>query len=246
MIKRILILHIFPILVGFMIIGGCATTGKMTEPTTGITDEFDWLRWRGPNGDGISIETDWNPEALVGGPKILWNVEVGVGYSNVVIKDNRLYTMGVKGVYCLNAETGEEIWVHSFEGWTDFQSTPTIGGKYVYILSEDGVVSCLQAKNGKIRWKKDLVSDYGAVRPYWGFAGSPVVEGELLILTANTSGMALNRETGQMVWSSEKPPQQVSTIQHPLSMTMRGNAMLLSLAGRVSFQWMCKPGNHSG
>jgi hypothetical protein len=30
---------------------------------------FDWPRWRGPNGDGISKETDWNPRALAGSPK---------------------------------------------------------------------------------------------------------------------------------------------------------------------------------
>ena len=50
----------------------------------GIADDFDWPRWRGPNGDGISMEKDWNPEALAGGPKILWKVDVGAGYSNVV------------------------------------------------------------------------------------------------------------------------------------------------------------------
>ena len=49
-----------------------------------IADDFDWPRWRGPNGDGISMEKDWNPEALAGGPKILWKVDVGAGYSNVV------------------------------------------------------------------------------------------------------------------------------------------------------------------
>jgi hypothetical protein len=32
----------------------------------------DWPRWRGPNGDGISTETEWAPAALAEGPKILW------------------------------------------------------------------------------------------------------------------------------------------------------------------------------
>ena len=63
----------------------------------GIADEFDWPRWRGPNGDGISLETDWDPEALSGGPKILWKVNVGWGHSNVAIQDNRLYTMRKEG-----------------------------------------------------------------------------------------------------------------------------------------------------
>jgi hypothetical protein len=37
----------------------------------GKTKEADWPRWRGPNGDGISTETDWDPEAFKGGPKIV-------------------------------------------------------------------------------------------------------------------------------------------------------------------------------
>ncbi len=60
-------------------------------------DDFEWPRWRGPNGDGISNETNWDPETLAGGPKILWKVDVGWGYSNVAIKDNRLYIIGRKG-----------------------------------------------------------------------------------------------------------------------------------------------------
>lgn len=93
--KRILIIFIIPLLIGFMIIGGCATTGKVEEPMTGIADDFDWPGWRGPNGDGISNETDWDPEALAEGAEILWKVDLGMGYSNVAINDNRLYTMGI-------------------------------------------------------------------------------------------------------------------------------------------------------
>ncbi|GAI95708.1 unnamed protein product, partial [marine sediment metagenome] len=108
--------------------------------TYGIADDFEWPRWRGPNGDGISMETDWNPEALTGSPKILWNGDVGMGYSNVAIKDNRLYTMGIEGVVCLNAETGEEIWRYADERFGDPKATPTIGGKYVYTLSDKGIL----------------------------------------------------------------------------------------------------------
>jgi outer membrane protein assembly factor BamB len=175
-----------------------------------IAEDFDWPRWRGLNGDGISMETDWDPKALAGGLKILWKAGVGMGHSNVAIKDNRLYTMGMRKrelhVYCLDAETGEEIWRYLIEDYYDPQSTPTIDDKYVYALSRNGILLCLKAKNGKLRWKKDLVSEYEVVIPYYGFAGSPVIEGDLLILTANTSGIALNKKTGERIWGSDKPP----------------------------------------
>ena len=123
-------------------------------------DAFDWPRWRGPNGDGISMEADWDPEALAGGPKIVWKVDIGMGHSNVAIKDNRLYTMGLGGVYCFDADTGEEIWLYSLDSAADTLATPTTDGKFVYALDKDGILMCLKTKNGKLRWEKDLVSEF--------------------------------------------------------------------------------------
>lgn len=176
-----------------------------------IADDFDWPRWRGPNGDGISKETDWNPEALAQNSKILWKADIGLGHSNVVIKNNLLYTMGQIGgeniVFCLNAETGEEIWRYQFEDAHDPMSTPTIDGKYVYALSTNGILLCLKAKNGKIRWEKDIVSKWSVIRPFYGFAGSPMIAGDIIILTANTSGLALNKKSGEKIWVSDRPPE---------------------------------------
>ncbi len=165
--------------------------------------EAGWPRWRGPNGDGISTETDWDPTALTGGPKILWSVDVGLGYSNVVIKNNCLYTMGTRGVVCLNADTGEEVWKHGITT-TGPAATPALDGNYLYALTERGDFLCLQANNGKLRWKKDLPSEYDVeVLPY-GFATSPVVDGSLIILNLNTSGIALDKKTGEIVWASDQ------------------------------------------
>ena len=169
----------------------------------GIAADYDWPRWRGPNGEGISMETDWNPEALKGGPKILWKVDVGTGYSNVAIKDNRLYTMGSRTVFCLNAETGTEIWQYSFEIFAGARSTPTIDDKYIYALNTEGVIVCLKAKNGKRMWRKDLINDFNSPPSKYGFATSPVIEGDLVIITAKTSGIALNKKTGERVWEGE-------------------------------------------
>jgi len=166
---------------------------------------YDWPRWRGPNGDGISMETDWNPEALAGGPKILWKADIGSGYSNVAIEDNRLYTMGRKEgknqVLCLNAKTGRKIWRYSFESrFQDPKSTPIVDGNRVYGLSSEGTLLCLKTKNGKLLWEKDIENDFNALKSSTGWATSPVVDGNLLLLNANTVQIALNKKTGDFVW----------------------------------------------
>jgi hypothetical protein len=81
------------------------------------------------------------------------------------------------------------------------QATPTLEGGELYLLDSAGMLRCFEEKNGKVRWQKDLVTECGTVRPFYGFAGSPVLAGSLVILTAN-SGMALERTTGR----SSGPP----------------------------------------
>jgi outer membrane protein assembly factor BamB len=153
------------------------------------------------------METDWDPEALNGGLKILWKADVGWGFSNIAIKDNRLYTMGQtvgdSEIICLNAETGEEIWRYSLESLVETQATPTLDGKFVYGLSKNGILYCLKAKNGKLRWKKDLVKDLNSPRAMYGYAASPIVEGNLVIINAKTSGIALNKKTGKKIWEGD-------------------------------------------
>lgn len=111
----------------------------------------------------------------------------------------------------------EAIWQYSLQSYEDPQSTPTIDGTSVYFLDKKGTLLCLDAQTGKLRWKKDIVSEYGAVKPSYGFAGSPVVARRILLLNANCAGMALNPETGRLIWASEKPTAKVNRLLNPRS-----------------------------
>ena len=67
----------------------------------------DWPNWRGPDHDGISKETAWNP-AAVSARKVAWEAEVGVGYSTVAVANGKVYTAGnihkdTDAVSCLDA-----------------------------------------------------------------------------------------------------------------------------------------------
>jgi outer membrane protein assembly factor BamB len=178
----------------------------------------DWGKWRGPNGDGVVDDHEWNPLALAGSPKIVWKTQLGLGYSAVAVQENRLYTMGnvAKGtsgkdiVYCLNAINGEEIWRYVYscktsERWPGPTATPVLDDNRLYTLSDDtGDFHCLNADNGKILWKRNVVSEFGTVPPYdgVGYSGSAYVEGNLILLNLNTAGVALDKKTGRTVWAS--------------------------------------------
>ncbi len=87
-----------------------------------------------------------------------------------------------------------------YDGGTS--ATPTVDGGRVCVLSKQGKLFSLDAATGKVGWQKDLAADTGAKIPEWGFAGSPVVQGDLLILNVGTAGTAVDKATGKVVWFS--------------------------------------------
>lgn len=177
----------------------------------------DWPQWRGPNRDGISnekgIKTTWPAE----GPAKVWEAKIGVGWSSMAIAAGRLYTVGntedTDAVFCLDAKTGKEIWKHRYpsaakdpNGYPGPRATPVVDEERVYTVGRQGQLFCLSAKNGEVIWKTDYQSDFKSTQPTWGFAGSPLVEGDLLIAEVGAKEaavVAFNKKTGAVVWKSK-------------------------------------------
>ena len=67
---------------------------------------------------------------------------------------------------------------------------------------------CLEASNGRAQWSRNIVEEYRSKSPHNGIAGSPIIAGDMIILTVNTAGMALNKRTGEKIWCSVKPPEE--------------------------------------
>lgn len=177
---------------------------------------FDWPQWRGPKRNGISEEKDFRIQWPKEGPHRLWTAKVGIGFSSVSVVGGKLYTMGnvtdVDHVMCLEVATGKLLWDYKYpcaavdpNGYHGPRCTPTVDGERVFTVSRRGHVLCLNAATGALVWTKNLVTDFGGGIPVWGFAGSPLVEGELLILetsAAARSVAALDKKTGRVVWAN--------------------------------------------
>jgi outer membrane protein assembly factor BamB len=169
----------------------------------------DWPQWRGINRDGISeekIATEWPAAGLTQ----VWEGEVGTGFSSVSVSRGRAYTMGntenQDTIWCLDAKEGSVLWKHTYPAKLDPQyyeggpgATPTVHGGRVYTMSKWGDVFCLDAESGKVVWQSDLRRE-GLRTNRWGFAGSGLIWGDLVIYNAGTAGVALNRNTGRIAW----------------------------------------------
>lgn len=191
----------------------------------------EWYQWRGPQRNGISSETGILSQFPATGPRRVWSARVGVGYSSVAIRDNRLYTMGnVDGqdvVYCLEANTGRVLWQHRYPcppgDYSGPRATPTLDGSAVYTLSREGHAFALNADNGRVLWSKDLAREVGAERPRWGFASSPLVEGSLVIYNVGSAGTAVDKRTGRTVWRSQPSGAGYSS---PVAHTLNGQRFI--------------------
>ena len=179
----------------------------------------DWLTWRGPKGDGISNEATWNPKALMNTLNT-WETNIGKGHSAVAVKGNYLYTMGnfeialgddksfEDVVYCLHSKTGKEIWRYSYP-CKDGQdpgpgTTPVINEDHLYTLSREGHLFCFHAESGNIVWRRNIIADSLIRTVNWGFAGSPVIYNDLLLISGNKYGVAFDKNTGKIIWASDK------------------------------------------
>lgn len=202
---------------------------------------LDWERWRGPELNGVSSETNWNTQWPVEGPRQLWKAAVGIGFSSVSVSHGAVYTMGnAEGrdtVFCFEVDSGNLLWKHSYpcglrpqyyEGGPS--STPTIDGDRVYTLGKEGQLFCFERLTGKILWQKDLLKDFRIQLPRWAFAGSPLVDGDMLILNAGEAGTSLNKLTGEVVWQSGKGPAGYAT---PVPVNVSSQRCVLLFASKA-------------
>jgi outer membrane protein assembly factor BamB len=113
-------------------------------------------------------------------------------------------------IYCLDATDGEVKW--TFDYPCDLEprlhpggpsSTPTVDDGRVYTLSKFGDIYCLDARTGKKVWEASG-RQYKPKKPWWGFAASPTVIGNVVIYNVGNRGFALNKDTGEVIWQSEQ------------------------------------------
>lgn len=173
----------------------------------------EWSRWRGSNGTSVSDEPITLNPWPASGPAVLWTNAVGAGFSSIAVSQGRIFTLGnsneIDTVFCLSADTGDILWTNSHPVGPDpdlnddgVGATPTVDGGRVYTLGKSGQLHCFDAMTGVVQWQKNLTNDFGLRIPTRGFAGSPLVQDEKLILNAGGHGMALNKTNGNLIWLS--------------------------------------------
>lgn len=182
---------------------------------------MNWLQWGGPNGD-FTTKSDallekW-PEY---GPKLLWKIPLGDGYSSILYKDGSLFTMFSEGEYevvtSLSASTGKTIWEDRYkrEFWPDMRlafgpgpnATPLIMDDKIISIGIAGQMRCLNLETGQLIWKRNLPKEFGRLKRVeeYGYSNSPIRYKNLALIQVGGdkhSVIAINPENGASIWES--------------------------------------------
>lgn len=202
--------------------GLCAICGLLWGlPSAGWAEEASlaglWPQWRGPHRDATVPSSDAWPESLGDGHlKTKWRVKLGPGYPGPIVASDRVFVAETRDeqeevVRALDRSTGAELWQVAWPGamkvppfarrngdW--IRSTPAYDGESLFVLGMRDVLVCLDAAEGKPRWRVDFTQRFGTSVPSFGAASSPLVIGEHVYVQAANACVKLDKRDGATIW----------------------------------------------
>jgi outer membrane protein assembly factor BamB len=199
----------------------------------------EWPGFRGAERNGIvrgvRINTDWSASP----PVELWRRPIGPGWSSFAVRGDLLYTQEQRGddeiVASYKVSTGEPVWRHrdpirfwESEGGAGPRATPTIGRDHVYAFGATGILNALDARSGRVVWSRNVATDVGRKVPDWGFASSPLVVDDVVIVAAAGTLAAYDVASGNPRW---RGPSYGGSYSSPHRATIDGVVQILLLGG---------------
>ncbi|MGE0394581.1 MAG: PQQ-binding-like beta-propeller repeat protein, partial [Vicinamibacterales bacterium] len=218
----------------------------------------DWPELRGPHRDGISRETGLPAALSLEAGSLLWRAPFG-GRSTPLIVGNRVYVQNPAGrgaslqerVMCLDANTGKVVWEYRFNtfqsdvpphrlAWSSPAADPATGN--IYALGSGATVVAL-SRDGKPLWHRSIGEEFAAFTTHGGRTMSPVVDGDLVIISAAISNwgehanrahrfVALDKTTGDVVYVANPGSRPYDTAYAPpVIVTLAGQRLLIDGLG---------------
>jgi len=208
-------------------------------PATAVIKSAEWPGFRGSDRNGIvrgvRIDTDWSQAP----PVQVWRRAIGPGWSSFAVRGDLFYTQEQRGddeiVAAYKVATGEPVWRHrdpvrfwESNGGAGPRGTPTIYNGRVYTFGATGILNALDAGSGAVAWSRNVASETDSEVPMWGFASSPLVVDDLVVVSAAGTLAAYELTSGQRRWVG---PKHAGSYSSPQRANLDGVTQILILDG---------------
>ncbi len=204
-----------------MIVLLCLAMPLILAPS-GAAFAENWPGWRGPRGDGPSLEKNV-PIRWSGTQNIVWKVLIpGKGHASPIVWGRHIFVVTAikekkqRILLCLDRKNGKILWqrvvleaplerINSLNSYAS--STPATDGQRVYIsfLDRDKMFIAAYDFDGNRLWEVRP----GAFASMHGYCSSPVIWKDKLIVNGDHDGpsyiVAISRTTGQTIWKTPRP-----------------------------------------
>ncbi|MCH7225384.1 PQQ-binding-like beta-propeller repeat protein [Haloferula sp. A504] len=195
-----------------------SAAGILFFSTMGPLVAEDWPSWRGPAHNGSRAGENYPPEWSA--DEVLWKVELpGKGASSPVVWKDRVFVTapadGIDTALAFDLE-GKQVWKTRFGAirkpkhmklGTSSNASPVTDGTGVFVYFKSGTFAALEM-DGTIRWKRNLVEEFGPQELFWDQGSSPIIIGDLVILPRLHAGdswvAGFDKATGQIRWKQER------------------------------------------
>lgn len=204
----------------YPLIGKLALLTLLVSPVPQKPNQALWNQWRGPKRDA-HLTGFPNPAVWPKQPVRQWSILVGQGHSSPIIVENRAYVLARQGeqewTSCIDMQNGKLVWQDKMNAPFDSvifpaqrlgkapRSTPLFQEGKLYTIGVGGIMTCFNAQNGKILWRKDFSRDFSTPMPICGASLSPLIDGKKLYVHVGHddrgSFLALDKDTGKQIWA---------------------------------------------
>jgi outer membrane protein assembly factor BamB len=180
----------------------------------------DWPRFLGPRANGISAETNLIQKWPTNGPPVVWQKEIGTGYSAPSVRDgllvlhHRIKEQPLERIETFDAATGALKWKHAYPsefvdpyGYNNGpRCTPLLTSNRCYTFGAEGRLVCTELATGKVIWERDTAKEWTIPSAFFGVGSTPVLERDRLFVMVggqpNSGMVAFDADTGKTVWES--------------------------------------------
>ena len=173
------------------------------------------VQWRGPERNGVFPDSGLMKEWPAEGPELIFMAEgLGRSYSSAIATGNAIYVTGLIDTLdyltCLD-HSGNILWQQPFgpawdQSFPESRCTPTLEDNRIYVLSGKDNLTCFNAVSGEMIWEVDIHAEYGSIWDMFGVSESLLlVDGKVIVTPGGnqTTVVALDKLTGELVWKSE-------------------------------------------